>query len=402
MKFSLSKALPKALSRPPDAKSAPEPAPLVALELARRGVAAEAPAGFAGLSREGYRSNPVVYRCVRLLSETAASVPLKVGGREAGAVEALLGGTSPTGGVRAVEAAFAHLAMTGSAYLRASTMGERPVALHALRPDGVRVATDPRGRAVGWVVEEGGAARRYRFDPVSHRSPILAMHLFDPLDAGNGRGPLEACAGAVSIHNEGAKWTRALLGNAARPSGALVYSGPPGAERLSDAQFQRLRSELADQHTGAGSAGRPLLLEGGLDWRPMSLSPADMDFIEARREAAREIALAFGVPPMLLGIPGDNTYSNYREANLALWRQTVVPSVQRMANALGNWLRPWLGDDIALAPDLDAVPALGAERDALWARLGAADFLSDGERRAMAGLAAGTLAAGTLATGTGA
>ena len=57
-------------------------------------------------------------------------------------------------------------------------------------------------------------------------------------------------------------------------------------------------------------AGRPLLLEGGLDWKPLSLTPKDMDFIEAKNVAAREIALAIGVPPMLLGIPGDNTYSN--------------------------------------------------------------------------------------------
>ena len=379
MKFWSTKAAP-----PPATKS--EPAPLVALDLARRGLAAEAPAGFAALSREGYRRNPVVYRCVRLLSETAASVPLKVAGGEASAVRSLLDATSPVGGVRALEAAFAHLAMTGSAYLRSTVVGERPVSLHALRPDSVTPATDARGRAVGWRVEEAGRSRTHRFDPVSHRSQILALHLFDPLDMGNGRGPLEACASAVGIHNEGARWTRSLLGNAACPSGALVYRGPPGAERLSDGQFERLKSELSEQHTGAARAGRPLLLEGGLDWRPMSLSPADMDFIEARREAAREIALAFGVPPMLLGIPGDNTYSNYREANLAFWRQTVVPSVQRVAGAVGNWLRPWLGDDITLVPDLDAVPALSAERDALWARVGGAAFLTDTERRELTGL----------------
>ena len=49
-----------------------------------------------------------------------------------------------------------------------------------------------------------------------------------------------------------------------------------------------------------------------------------MDFIAGKHAAAREIALAFGVPPQLLGIPGDATYSNYREANGAFWRGTVV------------------------------------------------------------------------------
>ena len=72
---------------------------------------------------------------------------------------------------------------------------------------------------------------------------------------------------------------------------------------LSNAQFERLKTELADQYQGTANAGRPMLLEGGLDWKAMSLSPKDMDFIEAKHSAAREIALAFGVPPMLLGDP---------------------------------------------------------------------------------------------------
>ena len=102
--------------------------------------------------------------------------------------------------------------------------------------------------------------------------------------------------------------------NSARPSGALIYKNTEGMDRLSDEQFERLKSELEGQHSGPAHAGRPMVLEGGLDWKAMSLSPTDMDFIAARREAAREIALAFGVQPMLLGIPGDNTYANYKEA----------------------------------------------------------------------------------------
>jgi len=63
-----------------------------------------------------------------------------------------------------------------------------------------------------------------------------------------------------------------------------------------------------------------MLLEGGLRWQAMSLSPTDMDFVGLKAAAAREIALAFGVPSVLLGLPGDATYANYREANKALWR----------------------------------------------------------------------------------
>jgi hypothetical protein len=167
------------------------------------------------------------------------------------------------------------------------------------------------------------------------------------------------------------------------PSGALVYSAAGG--NLSDEQFERLKNELEAHYQGAANAGRPLLLEGGLDWKGLSLSPKDMDFVEAKHIAAREIALSFGVPPMLLGIPGDNTYSNYAEANRAFYRQTVVPLISRIASALGNWLGDSFGGNLRLVPNLDEVPALSIEREALWKRVGEASFLTDDEKRAAAG-----------------
>jgi hypothetical protein len=132
-------------------------------------------------------------------------------------------------------------------------------------------------------------------------------------------------------------------------------------------------------------AGRPLLLEGGLDWKSMSLSPKDLDFIEAKNSAAREIALALGVPPMLLGIPGDNTYSNMQEATRMFWRQTVLPLVARTAKALSGWLAPAYGSPIELRADLDGIEALSAEREALWTRIDKATFLTPNEKRAAAG-----------------
>ena len=107
--------------------------------------------------------------------------------------------------------------------------------------------------------------------------------------------------------------------------------------------------------------------------------------MEAKHAAAREIALAIGVPPMLLGIPGDNTYANYAEANRAFWRQTVLPLVQRTARALGMWLAPAYGGELRLSPDLDQVEALAPEREALWARMERTSFLSDDEKRAAVG-----------------
>jgi HK97 family phage portal protein len=111
-----------------------------------------------------------------------------------------------------------------------------------------------------------------------------------------------------------------------------------------------------------------------------------MEFQKTKEAAARDIALAFGVPPMLLGIPGDATYANYAEANRAFYRLTVLPLAQKVTAAMSHWLSG-LGDDpVELTPDLDQVPALAAEREAQWRRIVEADFLTEGEKRRLLGL----------------
>ncbi|MBM6592387.1 phage portal protein [Microvirga sp. BT291] len=114
-----------------------------------------------------------------------------------------------------------------------------------------------------------------------------------------------------------------------------------------------------------------------------------MDFVEAKAIAAREIALAFGVPPLLLGLSGDNTHANYAEANRAFYRQTVIPLVRRTAEALAHWLSPAFGETLRLDPDLDAIEALADERESLWRRVSGAAFLSDDEKREAVGYGRG-------------
>ena len=384
------------MSSSTEAKSAQ---PLVALQLMGAGVGSQwSGRNYTALSREGYHKNAIVFRCVRLIAEAAASVPICVRrgeSCEAGdpAQQLLTRGHPGASADEVMEQFYGFLQVSGNAYFEAAMVDGVPVALYALRPDRVKCLSAASGWPAGYEYEVGGYKRSFRIDAATGRSAVYHAKLFNPLDDGLGHSPLAAAGNAVDIHNAGGRWTKALLDNAARPSGALIYKGTSGAERLSDEQFERLKNELESAHSGARNAGRPMVLEGGLDWKAMSFSPADMDFLEARRDAAREIALAFGVPPMLLGIPGDNTYSNYKEANLAFWRQTILPLVHKTTRGMERWLQGFYGDDLRLIPDLDKVSALSEERRQLWARLGAADFISDEERREMAGLEANELAA---------
>jgi len=336
----------------------------------------------AALVNDGYRGNPVVYRCVRLIAEAAASIAFT---SDQDRVQALLDAPSPEQAGRALlEQLFTDLQITGNAWLEAVSLDHEtaPRALFGLPVGTVRLRQDRQGFVSGYSVRQARGERTIERDTEGWL-PVLHLKLYQPADHNHGLSPLAAARKSLDIHNQAAGWAKALLDNAARPSGALMY-GKDGA-RLSDDQFDRLKDQLTADHTGAVNAGRPLLLEGGLDWRPMSLSPVEMDFAETRNTAAREISLAFGVPPMLLGIPGDNTYATYKEAHQAFWRLTVLPLVQKTANALTVWLGGRF-DGVRIRPDLDNVPAFAADRDALWARIGAADFLSNDEKRAILGV----------------
>ena len=346
------------------------------------------PRDLASLAREGFARNAVVYRAVRMIAESAASVPLFLfdGAREVDAHPLLKLLERPNASQckpDLLEAFYGHLLVAGNAYLEAVTVAGSLRELHALRPDRMKLVPGPDGWPEAYDYSVGGQTVRFRMDAGGVR-PILHMALFNPLNDHYGISPLEAAAAAIDIHNASAAWNKALLDNSACPSGALVYAAKDG--QLSPEQFERLKAELEESFQGAKNAGRPLLLEGGLDWKALAFSPKDMDFIAAKHVAAREVALALGVPPMLLGIPGDNTYSNYAEANRSFWRQTVLPLVARTAKALSVWLAPAFGEGaLELRPDLDAVEALSTEREALWERVRKSDFLTINEKRAAVG-----------------
>ena len=366
-------------------------APLVAFQGAGR--AAWSSRDTATLTRVGFLGNPVAFRCVKVIAEAAAAVPVVVQDAErrfdVHPVLDLIAAPNPgQGGSALFEAFYGHLLLSGDGYVEAAGVGAGggPRELYVLRPDRMKVVPGTDGWPVAYEYAVG--ASKHVFDMRADRVPVLHVKAFHPQDDHYGLSPLNAAAAAVDVHNAASTWSKALLDNAARPSGAIVYKGADGVGQLGSDQYARLVEELETHHQGARNAGRPMLLEGGLDWKPMGFSPSDMEFHRTKEGAARDVALAFGVPPMLLGLPGDNTYANYSEAHRAFYRLTVLPLVAKVMAAVSGWLPAWYGSTFAVKVDFDNVPALAEEREALWRRISDADFLSDAEKRRLLGLPA--------------
>ena len=364
--------------------------PVVAYQTSGR--VAWSPRDTVSLTRTGFCSNPVGFRSVKLIAEAAAALPLVLqDATQRFDTHPMLSLVARPNGAQGraelLEALYAQLLLSGNGYVEA--VGDEsglPVELHVLRSDRMSVVPGADGWPVAYEYAVGG--RKHRFDASGTVVPVCHIKNFHPQDDHYGFSPMQAAAMAMDVHSSASRWSKALLDNAARPSGAIVYRGGEGQGKLSDDQYDRLVTEMESHHQGARNAGRPMLLEGGLDWKPMGFSPSDMEFHKTKEAAAREIALAFGVPPMLLGIAGDATYANYQEAHRAFYRLTVLPLATRVTASLGHWLAGFSGDVITLKPDLDQVPALAQERDAQWARVSGAAFLTQGEKRSLLGMPA--------------
>ena len=345
-------------------------------------------------AEEGYKKNVIVHRAVGEIARSVAGVPLTLHHRTRTRESygnhpllRLLERPNPgQGGSKWMESVVAYLLISGNSYIE--VVGDHkgaPKELYALRPDRMQVVPGKTGLPAGYVYSVGGQKVTYEADPLTGASSILHLKMFNPLDDWYGLSPIEAAAFSIDQHNAAGAHNQALLQNGARPVGALVYRPNAQAHQMTDEQRAQLKDQVQENYAGTHNAGKLLVLEGDFEWKEMGLRPRDMDFIEAKNVSARDIAQAFGVPSVLLGIPGDATYNNMAEARLALWEQTVIPLLERLMDDLNNWLTPQYDEGLRLGYNLDHVSALAPRRARTWERLQQADFLTVNEKRAAVG-----------------
>ncbi len=378
-----------AKSRLPETKASAVGAQIAVQNVGQPVWMAREPAKFA---QEGYQKNSVVFRCITEVARGMATIPLCLYN---GDVEVdthplldLLNRPNPWQGNAAFfEGHFAYWLISGNNYLEAVEIGGAPKELYSHRPDRMRIIPSSQGTVQAFNYEVNGRSKRFEMDPVTGAGPILHFKTFHPLDDWYGMSPLEAAAYSVDQHNSAGAWNQAMLQNNCRPSGALVYepNGMAGAT-LTDAQFQQLNQQIDEKMSGSNNARRPFILDGGLKWMEMGLSPMDMDWLNGKNSTARDICMAFGVPPACLGIPGTQTHANYEEARLSLYEETVIPFLNGYIDALNNWLVPAFtggqeGTQLRIVADIDEIPALANRRAQVWAQVEKCDFMTINEKR---------------------
>jgi HK97 family phage portal protein len=342
------------------------------------------PRSYAKFADEAYSKNVVAYQSINRIADAVASVKWTAWRGETEfathpLLDLLRNPNPQQSGPEYIRAKIGYFLIAGNGYEERVKAGQNVRELYQLRPDRMKIVPSNTGTPQAYVYTVNQRSVRFDVDPATMDSDVRHLRAFNPLNDWYGLSPVEAGAYGIDQHNEAMTWMQSLLQNSARPSGALVTKD---GHELSDENFNRLKTQIEEQYSGAQNAGRPMLLEGGLDWKSMGLSPSDMAILETKYSAARDVSLAFGVPPQLIGIPGDNTYSNYQEARLAFWEDTVIPLLDMIA---ADWTA-WLGDGVVqIKPDLDQVPAIAEKRRTLWDMANKSTDLTINERRAMKG-----------------
>ena len=323
------------------------------------------------LAEEGYMKNSIVYRCVNEIAKGASAVPfmVKAGDQvlDSHPIVTLMSRPNPLQShSEFFNSIFGFLLLSGNAYiLRVGSEVGAPKELHLLRPDRmvIKGGSNPIPDRYEYVIN-GRVQAVYDVEERTGFSEVKHVKLWNPLDDFYGLSPMSAAAIEVDQHNMSGKHNINLLSNGARPSGAVVFKPQDDAGisvNLTESQRQQLLTDLNNRFSGTANAGRPLLLEGDFDWKEMGLSPKDMDFLNLKHMAATDIAMCFGVPSQLVGVPDAQTYANVAEARLALYEETIIPHLKKLESDFNEWLVPMFGENLEFCFDIDKIPAL-AER----------------------------------------
>lgn len=370
----------------------------IALTFTQVGNPLTTPRNYEGFSKEAYMKSVTVYRCISLIAKSCGGIKWELKKSRMGGKDVyldnhdllkLLHRPNPMQGQSSfIEAVISYYGISGNTFIESvrPSKNKPPTELWPVRPDKMKIVPGPKGYPAKYVLSAGAITRTWDVNPVTLQADIYHMKSFHPINDWWGMSPLEAAMYAVDTNRSGDRWNLALLQNSATPSGVLQMrvtdANPAGA--LTDEQFMRLKGEIDTEYVGSKNAGRPMLLEGGLEWKQIAMSPKDMEFLKAKESSSIEICNAYGVPPEMLGL-GQKTYQNYAEARMSFYQDTILPLMDLLADELNNWLVPMFGADLKLCYDKDDIEALAPNREKKFSAIKDADFLTQNEKREAAG-----------------
>ena len=343
---------------------------------------------YENFAHDGYISNVVVYRAINMISRAVSSIgisyfEIKENGekyelKNNDNVIKLIKNPNPTENYASFMEKIVHsYLISGNVYLQAVRGNNDEIEeIYLLRSDRMSIAPGIGTIPSYYRYKIGNLTFDFPCNEKTGLSDILHIKTFNPLDDWYGLSPMEPAEYSIEQYNECIKWNKSLLENGARPCGALVVK-----QSMSDDTYNRLKNDIDDAFRGSENSGRYMILEGGVEWKEMGCTPKDMDYIETKNSAARDIAMAFSIQPQLLGIKGDATYNNMSEARMTFWEDTVLPITNLILSSIAKWISQSNNRNIVIEPDLDTISSLTEQRQKTWEVVNKSEFVSKEEKR---------------------
>ncbi|MFC5587564.1 phage portal protein [Sporosarcina soli] len=337
--------------------------------------------------KESYNKNVWVYACVRAIARAAASIPLEVYEKgkdgelikvENHPLQLLLDKPNeehPRDDF--MEAWVSFLMLSGNGYVEMNGPSDNgpPIELWLWRPERVEIV--PGEESIKEIrLNVNGEAIALPYERALHTK------LFHPTNDYFGLTPLQIAMRTVDMDNSTTDWNTTLVQNYAAPGGILRA---PKDVKISDPERRRITRTIRRLWGGKHNAGKTHLVEGGLEYQAMGLSPKDMDFIDSRRMTREEICAVFGVPPQLVGIQDKSTYNNYKEARQAFHQDTVLPTLDKIVSSINHKLAPLYGARVVVGYDESKIEALQESANEKYERISNTDSFTLNEKRAALG-----------------
>ena len=224
-----------------------------------------------------------------------------------------------------------YLALWGSAFwgIERDSAGNASE-LWPLRPDRVRIIPDRNRHVRGFVYEHGGERAAYL------PQEIVWFRHINPADEFLGMSSLSPARLAVDMGEEALSFNRSFFRNSTMPSDLAITT----EETPTEDEVSEFYARWESRFRGSGKAHRPVLLSRGMDAKRLGISQKDMEFTQALRWSVEEVARAFGVPKVFLGQLEDATLSNVETLERYLWRNTVVPELRLIEQAINSSVTP--------------------------------------------------------------
>jgi len=281
-----------------------------------------------------------VYSCVRILSEAVAGLPLNVyryndtGGKEKALKHPLyrLLHDEPNPEMTSFafrETLMSHLLLWGNAYAQVirNARGE-VIALYPLMPDKMTVDRDNNGRLFYLYQRGAEDAKAVGSDRRVYLPPSDVLHIpglgFDGLI---GYSPIAMAKNAIGLAMATEEYGAKFFANGAAPSGVLEHPGT-----IKDPQ--RVRDSWNAAYQGSANAHKIAVLEEGMKYTPIGISPEQAQFLETRKFQINEIARIFRVPPHMLADLEKSSFSNIEQQSLEFVKYTLDPWVVRWEQSM--------------------------------------------------------------------